>query len=116
LESDKLKCWLRQAKAVNEIEQNVLWLYGNPGIGKSTIAMILAEELPKKGFFFYSSSILSMFFCDSDSENYRTATSLLRGLLYQIIKKHSYFMEQMISRYEVQGNVFLSRLTDFGQF
>ncbi|CAI7619766.1 unnamed protein product [Penicillium palitans] len=103
LESDELKCWLRQAKAVSDIEQNVLWLHGNPGIGKSTMATMLAEELPKTDFFSNNSSILTFFFCDSDSENHRTATSLLRGFLYQIIQKHSCFMEQMIPRYEVQG-------------
>jgi hypothetical protein len=46
LESNELKSWFRQAKAVSDIEQNVLWLHGNPGIGKSTMAMMLAEELP----------------------------------------------------------------------
>jgi DNA polymerase III delta prime subunit len=103
LESNELKSWFRQAKAVSDIEQNVLWLHGNPGIGKSTMAMMLAEELPKKDYFSNSDGILSFFFCDSGSEYHRTATSLLRGFLYQIIKKHPYFMEQMMLRYKVQG-------------
>lgn len=103
LESNELKYWCRPAKAVSDIEQNVLWLHGNPGIGKSTMAMMLAEELPKKDYFSNSDSILSFFFCDSDSEYHRTATSLLRGFLYQIIKKHPCFMEQLMPRYKVQG-------------
>ena len=103
LESNELNYWFRQAKAVSDIEQNVLWLYGNPGIGKSTMAMMLAEELPKKDYFSNSDSILSFFFCDSDSEYHRTATSLLRGFLYRIIKKHPCFMQQMMPRYKVQG-------------
>lgn len=103
LESDELKYWFRPAKAISDIEKNVLWLHGNPGIGKSTMAMMLAEELPKKEYFSNSNSILSFFFCDSSSEHHRTATSLLRGFLYQIIKNHPSFMEQMMPRYEVQG-------------
>jgi DNA replication protein DnaC len=62
LESNELKYWFRQAKAVSDIEQNVLWVHGNPGIGKSTMAMMLAEELPKKDYFSNSDSILSFFF------------------------------------------------------
>lgn len=103
LESDDLKYWFRPAKTVSDIEQNVLWLHGNPGIGKSTMAMMLAEELPKKDYFSNSDSILSFYFCDSDSEYHRTATSLLRGVLYQIIKKYPYFMEQIMPKYQVQG-------------
>ena len=93
LESVEVISWFRQAKAATDIEQNVMWLHGNPGIGKSTMAMMLAEELPKKNDFSRTDSILSFFFCDSSSENHRTATSVLRGILYQIIKKHPSFME-----------------------
>lgn len=62
LESYELKSWFRQAKTASDIEQNVLWLHGNPGIGKSTMAMMLAEELPNKDYFSNSDSILSFFF------------------------------------------------------
>lgn len=39
-----LKCRPRLAKAVSDIEQNVLRLHSNPGCDKSAIAMILAKE------------------------------------------------------------------------
>lgn len=103
LESVEVISWFRQAKAATDIKQNVIWLHGSPGIGKSTMAMMLAEELPKKDYFSRTDSILSFFFCDSSSENHRTATSVLRGILYQIIKKHPSFMEQMMPTYEAQG-------------
>lgn len=103
LESDEVKSWFRQAKSVSDIEQNLLWLYGNPGIGKSTMAMTLVEELPKKDDFSKGDNIISFFFCDSSSEHQRKATFVLRGLLYQIIKQCPRFIEQLMSRYEVQG-------------
>ncbi|KAL2815028.1 ankyrin [Aspergillus cavernicola] len=103
LESDELKSWFRRAKAVADIDQNVLWLYGNPGIGKSTMAMMLVEELPKKDYFSNGTNILSFFFCESSSEYQRKATSILRGLLYQIIKQYPPLMKQMMSKYDVQG-------------
>jgi ankyrin repeat protein len=104
LESDDLKTWFRQVELVSDIEQNVLWLYGNPGIGKSTMAMTLAEELPKKDYFLSRDSILSYFFCESGSEHQRTATSILRGLLYQIIKQCPPFIEHMMLKYDIQGD------------
>ncbi|KAL4974612.1 ankyrin repeat-containing domain protein [Aspergillus desertorum] len=103
LESDQLKSWFRQAELMSDIEQNVLWLYGSPGIGKSTMAMTLAEELPKKDYFSDRDSILSFFFCDSGSEHQRTATSILRGLLYQIIKQCPPSIEQLMSKFDIQG-------------
>lgn len=89
---------------MSDIEQNILWLYGNPGIGKSMMVMTLAEELPEKDYFINNHSILSFFFCDSGSEHQRTATSILRGLLYQIIKQCPTFIEQMMSKYDVHGD------------
>ncbi|KAJ6027938.1 hypothetical protein N7540_003514 [Penicillium herquei] len=122
LKSVELKSWFRQAKAASNIEKNVIWLHGNPGIGKSTMAMMLAEELPKNEYFSRTDSILSFFFCDSSSENHRTATSVLRGLLYQIIKKHPSLTEQMMSKFELQGKLLFTSfdalwtvLMDFGR-
>ncbi|KAL4734793.1 hypothetical protein BDV11DRAFT_212465 [Aspergillus similis] len=103
LESDKLKTWFRPIEFMGDIEQNILWLYGNPGIGKSTMAMTLVEELPKKDYFSNRDSILSFFFCESGSEHQRTVTSILRGLLYQIIQQCPPFIEQVMSKYDVQG-------------
>lgn len=67
------------------------------------MAMTLVEELPKKDYFSSRDSILSYFFCESDSEHQRTATSILRGLLYQIIKQCPPFIEHMILKYDIQG-------------
>ncbi|KAJ5771861.1 hypothetical protein N7520_002390 [Penicillium odoratum] len=100
---NELKTWFRPKKAASDIEENVLWLYGNPGIGKSTMAMTLAEELPKKDYFLDDDSILSFYFCDAGSEPQRKGTSILRGLLYQIIKQYPAFIEQVFSKYEIQG-------------
>lgn len=102
LESDELKCWFRGAKGADDIDQNVLWLYGNPGIGKSTMAITLIEELPKQDYFSNGNNVLPYFFCDASSEHQRNATSILRGLLYQIINKYPPFIKQMMSKYDVQ--------------
>ncbi|RHZ62439.1 Pfs, NACHT, and Ankyrin domain protein [Aspergillus thermomutatus] len=109
LESNELKSWFRGAKGVDDVERNVLWLYGNPGIGKSTMAITLAEELPKQDYFSNGNNVLSYFFCEASSEHQRKATSILRGLLYQIINQYPPFIKQMMSKYDVQkGRLFTS--------
>ncbi|KAL3456597.1 hypothetical protein BJX64DRAFT_293931 [Aspergillus heterothallicus] len=54
---------------------NLLWLYGNPGTGKSTMAITMAEELPKQPYF-NNSKTLAYFFCDASAASRRTAISI----------------------------------------
>ncbi|KAL2834325.1 hypothetical protein BDW59DRAFT_46333 [Aspergillus cavernicola] len=91
-----------------DLSSNLLWLYGNPGTGKSTMAITMAEELPRKPYF-DSTKSLAYFFCDSSSENRRTAVSILRGLLYQLIKGRVELVELLFSKYqERKGALFNS--------
>ncbi|KAL4877066.1 ankyrin repeat-containing domain protein [Aspergillus karnatakaensis] len=103
LESEIFRSWCRPAKSMTEREQNLLWLYGNPGVGKSTMAMTLVEELQKKDPFIKGDSILSFFFCDSGSESHRNVISMMRVLLYQIVKQCPPGFEAILSKYDVQG-------------
>jgi DNA polymerase III delta prime subunit len=99
LETDELQHWLGLSGDVSREEGSILWLYGNPGTGKSTMAITLTEELLNKPYFQSNNKTLAYFFCDSSSEINRTATSILRGLLYQLIKKHPILMEHFLPRY-----------------
>ncbi|KAL3475836.1 hypothetical protein BJX99DRAFT_270950 [Aspergillus californicus] len=107
LDTNELQIWLglhyRQSlgfmKSDADFGSNLLWLYGNPGTGKSTMAITMAEELPKKPYF-GSTKALAYFFCDSSSANRRTAVSILRGLLYQLIKGKPELIELLFSKYQ----------------
>ncbi|GKZ39316.1 hypothetical protein AbraIFM66950_012282 [Aspergillus brasiliensis] len=103
LESSELKSWFRRDKCVNELEQNVLWLYGNPGIGKSTMAMTLAEEIPGKSYFTDEHNILSSFFCEAGWEGKQEATSILRSLIYQIVNQYPALKGRVLKTYDVRG-------------
>ncbi|RDW90705.1 uncharacterized protein DSM5745_02480 [Aspergillus mulundensis] len=81
-----------------DVRSNIFWLYGNPGTGKSTIVVTMAEELPKKPYF-DNAKTLAYFFCDSSSANRRTAVSILRGLLYQLVKERPELIELLYSKY-----------------
>ncbi|KAL4910451.1 hypothetical protein BDW74DRAFT_52028 [Aspergillus multicolor] len=91
-----------------DVRSNIFWLYGNPGTGKSTIVVTMAEELPKKPYF-DNAKTLTYFFCDSSSANRRTAVSILRGLLYQLIKARPELIDTLFSKYlERKGALFTS--------
>ncbi|KJK65660.1 hypothetical protein P875_00010100 [Aspergillus parasiticus SU-1] len=108
LETTELKSWFRQKKSVDVLERNVLWVYGNPGIGKSTMAMTLAQEIPTKGYFADGDNILSIVFCEADSEHQTGATSMLRGLIYQIVDQYPAFMKVIMSKYKTRGETFFA--------
>ncbi|KAJ0421776.1 hypothetical protein BJY00DRAFT_323062 [Aspergillus carlsbadensis] len=82
-----------------DFRSNLLWLHGNPGTGKSTMAITMAEEPPKQPYF-DSSKTLAYFFCDSSAADRRTAVSVLRGLLYQLIKSRPEWIEYLFIKYQ----------------
>ncbi|KAJ5817200.1 WD40 repeat-like protein [Penicillium robsamsonii] len=100
LETDEIIQWL---KGANDIHSNILWLYGNPGTGKSTMAITLAEEIPKQQDFVNDDRILAYFFCDSAHETRRTVTAILRGLLYQFQKQRPHFLEHFLAKFSERG-------------
>ncbi|KAN0077783.1 nucleoside phosphorylase [Elaphomyces granulatus] len=86
LETEELEKWLRPTTNT-ECNGNILWLYGNPGTGKSTMAITITEKLANQHPFVCGDKTLVYFFCDSSSEDRRTVIGILRGLLYQLIKQ-----------------------------
>jgi DNA polymerase III delta prime subunit len=99
-ETHELKSWLGETEVEPQNQPNLLWLHGFPGTGKSTMAITLAEELPKKIFLSVNSGTLAYFFCDSNFEERKTATAILRGLLYQLIKQNPRLLQFLQLRYE----------------
>ncbi|KAH3139838.1 hypothetical protein LV164_003323 [Aspergillus fumigatus] len=103
LQKEELKCWVQRDRDIDGQGLNMLWLYGNPGTGKSTMAITLAEELPRTDYFSNGDRVLASFFCDSGSEFRRMEICILRGLLYQIISQYPPFLKPLLSKYRIQG-------------
>ncbi|GFF66485.1 hypothetical protein IFM62136_06637 [Aspergillus lentulus] len=99
LVSPEIRQWLGKESPAAGHESNLLWLHGNPGTGKSTMAITLAEKLPEDPLFAREDAILAYFFCDSSSEKHRTATAILRGLLYQTIQNRPSSLGSLVSKY-----------------
>ncbi|KAL6800468.1 hypothetical protein J3E68DRAFT_398332 [Trichoderma sp. SZMC 28012] len=97
LETEELTAWLGQGQT-----SNVLWLYGNPGTGKSTMAIFLAEQLSTL-FSATEGKTLAYFFCDSSFDKRKTATSVIRGLLFQLVQQHRQLLDYVLPKYKERG-------------
>lgn len=124
LRTTELTAWLNSVPTVDPESQAapVLWLHGNPGTGKSILAIYLTEELPEK-LGNMDGGTLIYFFCDSGFDTQRTATSVIRGLLYQLIRQHQQLLDYLMPEYRARGkelfksfdtlwDIFMTMVTD----
>ncbi|KAK0717606.1 hypothetical protein B0T26DRAFT_300152 [Lasiosphaeria miniovina] len=104
LRTEELTAWLGSGQTAGQESEttNVLWLHGNPGTGKSTIAIYLTEEL-STAFSKTDKKTLAYFFCDSSFAARREATSVIKGLLYQLVKQHPQLLDYLLPKYNERG-------------
>ncbi|KAK1688658.1 pfs domain-containing protein, partial [Colletotrichum godetiae] len=102
LGTDELTAWLANTPESTLASTDVLWLHGNPGTGKSTMSMFLAEALSET-FSRTPNKTLAYFFCDSGYDTRRTATAVVRGLLLQLVQQHPRLIEYILPKYEERG-------------
>ena len=96
LTQDRYTSWL-----VGESPQ-LLWLSGAPGIGKTMISSFLVEELTRSAEQ-SSQMMLAYYFCDDKDEKRRTVTSILRGLLVQLLRQRPSLFKHIQSDFDMSG-------------
>ncbi|KAH6975574.1 vegetative incompatibility protein HET-E-1 [Ilyonectria destructans] len=122
LGTEELTTWLGSSQTERTESQAtlVLWLHGqafypyskpvhgNPGTGKSTMAIFLTEELAT-AFSTTDAKTLAYFFCDSGFDQRKTAISIVRGLLLQLIQQHPQLLDYLLPKYnEREAELFKS--------
>ncbi|WQF87977.1 Putative alpha/beta hydrolase-1, NACHT nucleoside triphosphatase [Colletotrichum destructivum] len=102
--AEELTTWLDPGQTTHSEGQasQVLWLHGNPGTGKSTMAIFLTEELSEI-FSAMEGKTLAYFFCDSTFDKRNTATSVIRGLLLQLLQQHPQLLDYLLPKYNERG-------------
>ena len=106
LDTEETVLWFGKASGMTggPKERNILWLHGNPGTGKSIMAITLVEELPQTPYFRDGDNILAYFFCDTGTEDNQTAISILGALLKQLIWQCPRFMKHLMQKFTRRGN------------
>lgn len=101
LGTEDLIAWLGPSQAQRSASRanQVLWLHGNPGTGKSTLAMYLTDALSTR-FSATDGHTLAYFFCDSAFDTRRSATSVMRGLLFQLIQQYPQLLSYVLPKYK----------------
>ncbi|RYP42870.1 hypothetical protein DL768_010174 [Monosporascus sp. mg162] len=104
LGTEELTAWLGSGQTADPQSwaTYALWLYGNPGTGKSTMAIFLTEEL-SMDFSATDGKTLAYFFCDSGFDTRKTATSVVRGLLLQLVQQHPQLLDYLLPKYNERG-------------
>ncbi|KAH7124601.1 vegetative incompatibility protein HET-E-1 [Dactylonectria macrodidyma] len=102
--TEELTAWLGSCQTDHPEDQTpqVLWLHGNPGTGKSTMAIFLTGEL-STAFSVTDRKTLAYFFCDSGFDKRKTATSVVRGLLLQLVQQHPRLLDYLLPKYKERG-------------
>jgi hypothetical protein len=98
LRDDSFKTWL------NADNSSLLWLHGDPGKGKTMLAISLVQELDKKIRLEDSDgqALLTYFFCDNKDDRRKDAISILRGIIYHILIQRPELCFYFRTEYEKQ--------------
>ncbi|KAJ5807643.1 hypothetical protein N7447_011099 [Penicillium robsamsonii] len=78
-ESERYRAWLHG-------DTPLLWICGGPGKGKTMLSIFLTEELEQLKSKMPGTELL-FYFCNHQDEKRRTADAILRGLLYQVLRR-----------------------------
>ena len=81
----------------------LLWLSGAPGIGKTMISSFLVDELTPIAERSRQMT-LAYYFCDDKYQERRTAITILRGLLLQILRQRPVLFKHIQTSFDMSGN------------
>lgn len=78
----------------------LLWLSGGPGKGKTTLAIYLAEKLEEHS----QNCLVLEYYCSSQDEKRNTHFAVIRGLIYQLLRRFPDLFRHVLPSFEIQSN------------
>ena len=100
-------CWILKhadfRRFQEEAQSRVLWIKGDPGKGKTMLLCGIIDELEKMG----QRDTLTYFLCQATVPRLNNATSVLRGLVYHLVKHHPSLVSYIREEYDSKGSKLL---------
>ena len=84
---------------------NVLWISGRAGSGKTVLSSFLIDELHE--FF----PTVCFFFSDNKIMSQKTASSLLRGILHQLLEANRQLIRNAMHYFETRGKAMVEEIS-----
>ncbi|KAI9804563.1 MAG: hypothetical protein M1833_006636, partial [Piccolia ochrophora] len=82
---------------------NLLWIRGEPGKGKTMIAMSLVDALCAEMDHPHTSQcVVAYFFCNNTDDKRNTTNSIIRSLLYQILRLQPSLLSLLRTDFKIQ--------------
>ena len=82
-------------------QSQLLWLSGGPGKGKTMLSIFLAEELERIAKHSPNVSLLQ-YFCDNKDEKRKTAVTVVRGLIFQLLQSRRKLFDYILPGFKIQ--------------
>ncbi|CAG7554635.1 unnamed protein product [Fusarium equiseti] len=92
LENEEYRQWLTGS------EDTLLWINGDPGKGKTILLAGIITEIEKS-----SPKSVLYFFCQATEPRLRTATNVLRGLLWSLVRTRPQMIHHVRKEYKKEG-------------
>ena len=96
--------WIKSNELYNSwlhSHSQLLWVSGGPGKGKTMLSIFLAEELEQNAKRTHDKLFLQ-YFCDGKDKNRRTAISVIRGLMFQLLKSRQELFDHILPTFKIQ--------------
>ncbi|KAL7787609.1 hypothetical protein V8C43DRAFT_288578, partial [Trichoderma afarasin] len=95
-------CWILEHADfqmwLNDPQCRLLWIKGDPGKGKTMLLCGIINELEE-----FKAYRLSYFFCQATETGLRSATAVLRGLIYSLVIQQPSLLSHVREKYDRAG-------------
>ncbi|KAI9781442.1 MAG: hypothetical protein M1839_006036 [Geoglossum umbratile] len=92
----------------DDTNSKLLWISGGSGMGKTMLSLFLLRELEATPEYSQNSIIL-FYFCDGHNDKRNTAVSILRGLIFLLLKARPGLINILLADYDTQKEALFSQ-------
>jgi hypothetical protein len=90
----------------NILQSNTYWIYGLPGIGKTSLAHSICDKLDKRN------QLIGAFFCQRDDTNSSEPRNILPTLIYKLVEISPHFRRIVVERFRSNPNLTTESMED----